>query len=541
MNAHPSETAPAPRVIVIGGGVAGLVAAEALARAGARPLVLEAEARLGGRAAVVGSLEVEAPGGALSFPLEHGLHGIWRRYANLRRVIARIGCADRLRPAPTQELISARPDGRLLVREVGARVRESPLPSVLAFGRALEPIDLARLLLEEGPLAFVRAGQDLAHALAYDATRDAGRYAGRSVEEVVRRWPSLVRGMATAIAHTSFFVDPREVDLEGLLTGLQAYFVLDKRDSAFDVLRDGAEEDLLTPLRRAIEAQGGEVRTGARVVALEADARGVHVRVAASGGASRGEPRSGDAGEERISGDAAVVALDPVGARALLSTGPLARHLAAHAVPRGAPSLAVRLWLSRAPTAERAVTGVFDRLPAHGFFWLDRLMRPFEAWRARTGGAVLEAHLYADAAKAALERSNADVAASVRAIQERAWPETAGSLVRAHVVRNPARHTALGVGEMGRLPPATTPERRIGLAGDWIASPVPCLFLERATVTALLAARHVAPALGLRADAIETPIAPAPAAPSVSALRLLLRALRDRGLLSGPLARRAGA
>jgi isorenieratene synthase len=530
MSPHPSEAAPAHRVIVIGGGVAGLVAAEALSRAGARPLVLEGEARLGGRAGVVGSIEVEAPGGVLSFPLEHGLHGVWRRYANLRRVIARIGCADRLRPAPTQELISARPDGSLLVREVGARVRESPLPSVLAFGRALAPLDLARLLLEEGPLAFARAGVDLAHALAYDAPRDAGLYAGRSVEEVVRRWPSLVRGMATAIAHTSFFVDPRDVDLEGLLTGLQAYFVLDKRDSAFDVFRDDAETDLLAPLRRAIEARGGEVRTGARAVGLEADARGVRVRLAAAGDAA------GDAGGESLSGDAAVVALDPVNARALLERGPLAGHLARHAVPRGAPSLAVRLWLSRAPAAERATTGVFDRLPAHGFFWLDRLMRPFDAWRARTGGAVLEAHLYAGAARDALGRSDDEVLAGVRAIQERAWPETKGSLVRGHVVRNPARHTALGVGEMGRLPPATTPERRVGLAGDWIASPVPCLFLERSTVTGLLAARHVAPALGLRADAIEAPLAPAPAAPSIAALRLLLRALRDRGLLAGPLA-----
>ena len=66
---------PAKRVIVIGGGIAGLVAAFELARAGHDPLILEAQNRVGGR---VYTLRSFAPGlyaeaGAMRIPRVHDL------------------------------------------------------------------------------------------------------------------------------------------------------------------------------------------------------------------------------------------------------------------------------------------------------------------------------------------------------------------------------------------------------------------------------------------------------------------------------------
>src|SRR5690349_6266645 len=66
---------PAKRVIIIGGGIAGLVAGYELARAGHDPLILEAQNRVGGR---VYTLRTFAPGlyaeaGAMRIPRVHDL------------------------------------------------------------------------------------------------------------------------------------------------------------------------------------------------------------------------------------------------------------------------------------------------------------------------------------------------------------------------------------------------------------------------------------------------------------------------------------
>jgi len=65
----PSPTEGAPRVIVIGGGMAGLAAARELTVAGASVIVLEARDRVGGRVWTDRSL---------GFPMERGAHWIER-------------------------------------------------------------------------------------------------------------------------------------------------------------------------------------------------------------------------------------------------------------------------------------------------------------------------------------------------------------------------------------------------------------------------------------------------------------------------------
>src|SRR5690349_15240531 len=71
--------------IIIGGGVAGLSAALHLAERGLKPLVLEAGARPGGRLAGTEPVQINGH----SFPLEHGVHGIWSGYVNLKAMLAR--------------------------------------------------------------------------------------------------------------------------------------------------------------------------------------------------------------------------------------------------------------------------------------------------------------------------------------------------------------------------------------------------------------------------------------------------------------------
>src|SRR5690348_16773272 len=79
------------KVVVVGGGLAGLTAALHLAERGLQPLLLEADPEFcGGR---VGSKPAtrltDQTGKEWVFPAEHGIHGFWRQYHNLKAMLAR--------------------------------------------------------------------------------------------------------------------------------------------------------------------------------------------------------------------------------------------------------------------------------------------------------------------------------------------------------------------------------------------------------------------------------------------------------------------
>jgi len=511
------------RVAVVGAGVAGLSAAVHLARAGAHVTVVEANAFAGGRFATVGELHFDFGGRAWRFPVDHGLHGVWRQYRNLRRLLASVPGAAALVPVEDQELVLQRGDGAVAV-EVGARVRRSRLPDLLAPLALLASPHLALGTLREGPHRYAKASARLLHATAFDGAVDLGRYDELTVDDFLGDWPDWLRRLFCALTHSGFFLDPHEVSLAAFFTGLSYYSVSSKADSEFSTPRDAAGPGVIEPLVAEVQRRGGEVRLGVRARRLfVTDAQvSLHVDDAAHA--------------QRLEADAAVLAVDPPGLRALEVPEALARLFVAHPVPRGVGSVAVRLFFRAAPRRERATSGIFGDERVDNFFWLDRLQRPFAAWREATGGAVLECHLYgARAARAATQRDD-DVIAAVGAAAETGWPELRGQRVFAHVQRNPPTHVAFTPGTMARLPPVATPLPRVALAGDIVATPWPTLYLERACLTGLLAARQLAPALGL--GGLPEPLPPYAAAPSVARARPVLRALRDRGVF--PRARRAG-
>jgi isorenieratene synthase len=101
------RTTKAPRhVVVIGGGLAGLSAATILSERGHKVTLLEAASHLGGK---VGGWSVDVDGVRQS--VEHGFHGFFHQYANLRRLLGR---AQALTPASFTPAVSypiAFPDG----------------------------------------------------------------------------------------------------------------------------------------------------------------------------------------------------------------------------------------------------------------------------------------------------------------------------------------------------------------------------------------------------------------------------------------------
>lgn len=514
-------------VLVAGGGLAGLTAANALARGGARVTLLEAGSHLGGRMSAGETFSFDHAGRRFTFPIEHGIHGFWRQYRNLRNLMATLDVARHLVPAPTQELLFATDESRIGFVDIGERIRGSHLPDVLAQLSLYRDWAFLRAALGPGVQRHARALRELLHAVAFEP-EDIAFYDRYSVEDLILDWPPILKRFFTALTHVGFFGEPDEVSLSAFFAGLSLYAISDKRDSGFDVLEIGSDAALLAPLARSIEQRGGRILTSTRAERLEAGPHGGIARVRVCGA---------DRVSSTINADAFVLALDPPGFRVLLDASPPAAEmlgLEGRAIPRGHPSTVVRLWYEREPPPERASAGVFAGLEADNFFWLHRLQRPFSEWKAATGGGVVECHLYGRRALESMALGDSIVIARVAASVERAWPRVAGSLAAAHVRRNAKTHVAFEPGTYANRLDVATLAANVALAGDWIRAPWEVLYMERACVTGLSAARTLARSLGLDIDAMPTIIPPFPAAKSVALVRPIIRTMRSRGFLPSP-------
>ncbi len=118
------------RVVVVGAGVAGLTGAHYLAQRGAEVTLLEAEGEKSPVAASRRASRCASLTACVSsiFPLEHGVHGVWRSYRNLQRVLGELGLTAQLSPALQQELVAVQ-CGKVVHPEVGQVLRETRLPS----------------------------------------------------------------------------------------------------------------------------------------------------------------------------------------------------------------------------------------------------------------------------------------------------------------------------------------------------------------------------------------------------------------------------
>lgn len=242
--------------VVVGGGIAGLVVAWELARAGRRPHLLEAGAVLGGCIArhTVGGLDLDA--GAESYATATPA---------VATLIGDLGLAA--------QLVTPNPLGAW-VRHAGG---SAPLPTAALLGIPAHPLaaDVRRVL---GPLGSARAGLDLLLPARFGANGSA------SLGSLVRRrmGRTVVDRLVEPVAGGVYSTDPDELDVDSVQPRLRA--VLARTGSlarSAGELRGGGERPgsavggmagglftLVTALTGAIESLGGTVTIGAGVSSI---------------------------------------------------------------------------------------------------------------------------------------------------------------------------------------------------------------------------------------------------------------------------------
>lgn len=435
-------------MVVIGGGVAGLACAVALAENGLAVVVIEREARLGGRAAS----GVDATSGDT---IDIGPHVVHSEYRNFLSLLERLG---------TAHLITWQPDPliTLATKPRPFRLRHSLLPAPLTLSPGLlrapglsmrDHFSNARVTWRA-----LRFGEEQVAALDAMSALDMLHACGVSTRMIDWFW----RFAAMAILNV-----PLEVCSAAALLRVYSQFMGYGR-LHFGFPAVGLAELYASGATRLIESAGGRVLLCAQAKAIER-AADRHTVVLGDGA--------------RIAGRFCVCALPPREATELLPEVPGAAF-------EPIPYVSSYLWFDRKIAAERFWAHLWSpsRLN-YDFYDLSNIR---EGWASRS--SVIASNLiYSQRAHAMSDEEI--VAATVREIAEFA-PLAANASVRHAVVRRiPMAIACPKVGTEQKRPATRTWHARLFLAGDWVCTHWPSS-MESAARSGFLAAEKILADLG---------------------------------------------
>ncbi|NKQ58959.1 FAD-dependent oxidoreductase [Amycolatopsis sp. K13G38] len=465
--AHARELDRLPRAVVVGGGIAGLTAATALAERGVAVEVLEREQYWGGR---VGGWTTTLSDGTTT-GMSRGFHAFFRQYYNLRALLGR--AEPELMPLTDYPLVDEH--GRT---DTFRGIPSTPPWNALGFALRSPTFSVADLFRVNA-----RAALDLVNVTVpgtYERldAMDAESFLARV------RFPEAARHLAFDVFSRSFFAAPQELSAAELAVMFHLYFLGSAEGLLFDVPR-APFHTLWSPLVSHLRGLGAETRTGVAATAIERRAGGftVHTR---------------DGTHEA---DAVVLALDLRGLRDLVAASPglgTEAWRAQIAEQRTAPPFVVRrLWLDRPVRADRhpfLATGGLP--PLDNISVLDRYDADAAAWARASGGSVVELHAYASPGE--------DVPARLLDRLRELYPETRDAKLVDDRVERREDCPLFAPGTYFRRPPVLTPVPGLALAGDGVRADLPVALMERAATTGWLAANHLLGGWGVAGHPLTT-------------------------------------
>jgi squalene-associated FAD-dependent desaturase len=424
-------------VAVIGGGVAGLAAASALAEAGRRVVVLEARGALGGRAT---AFRDRATGELV----DNGQHVLFGCYHETFRFLRRIGAENRVAVQPSLEVPYLDRSGRRSV------LRCPPWPAPLHLLAGVLRWDA---LPWRERLGALRLGSDLDFRFLARGSRRNRRLSSDPGDTVstwldrrnqrgrVRTW--LWEPLAVAALNQP----PGEAAAAPFIRVLQLMFAGNRTDASLALPRVPLNEMYAEPARRFIEARGGTVAVNAltRVKIERGGIAGIDVR---------GEPTAASA----------VIAAVPWFALEALLTGdvaPMSETVARASAMTSKSIVTVNLWYDRV-----VMEDAFVGLPERQMQWVFDKRRVFDEPASHLS-------LVASGADALVGCDNAAlVALAAREVGDGIPSARGAKLVRGTVVREKRATFSVAPGQPPR-PGVETPIRRLWLAGDWIDTGLP--------------------------------------------------------------------
>jgi squalene-associated FAD-dependent desaturase len=438
-------------VVVIGGGIAGLSAAAALADAGARVLVLEARPTLGGRASAFADP-------ATGETVDNGQHLMLGCYHETLAFLARIGASRNVALQGGLEVPFVDEAGRW------STLSCPPLPSPLHLLAGLVEWEALRIgdrlsaLSLAGPIRRARRHLESAKGVlpAWD---------GETVESwLVRNGQSrrLREMLWGPLALAALNQPANEAAAPVFVRVLAQMFGPDSKDSAVAMPLQPLDALYAEPARNFIVERGGEIR-------VSCPAR---VRI------GDGSIAWVDARGERVEAGVVIVAVPWFALTDTIAgdTRPVDSVLAASRAVVASPIVTVNLWYDRA-----VLPAPFVGLPGRVFQWV------FDK-RQVLGDSASHLSCVSSGAASVVAQSNDDLASRAGSELASALPSArAAQVLRSIVVRERRATFSLAPGQPAR-PDTQTAVRGLLLAGDWVETGLPAT-IEGAVVSGHRAAR----------------------------------------------------
>ncbi|MEN9561879.1 MAG: hypothetical protein RIR73_123, partial [Chloroflexota bacterium] len=252
-------------VIIIGGGVAGLTAALHLAERGLKPLLLEADDHIGGRLAGLQETEIKGK----KFPAEHGVHGIWSSYRNLKSMLRRHGIISKLQAAKDEQWIY-RVGSHIRRANIGSAIRNSIIPAPFHYIQLFFSPRFWGMLTLRDMLSIFDVWSVLVMSIGIDPFMENQPMQGHTFGGALKKWGPALRSLFFGLTRNGLSTDPSQVPLAGFLGFLRFYTVMRRDAWAFEYLPNGGGE-VCEKLSAKIQSLGGEIRFKSRVKRVEKD------------------------------------------------------------------------------------------------------------------------------------------------------------------------------------------------------------------------------------------------------------------------------
>lgn len=449
------------RVTVVGGGIAGLAATVGLAERGVEVTLIEPQEQLGGR---VRSWPIDSPVGRVS--MSRGFHAFFRQYYNLRKLLYRADrTATSLRPIADYPLL----------RSTGERDSFAGLPKTPPLSFAAFVAKSPTFQLRDLRNVNIDAALSLLDVSFPDTYSD---FDCVSADEFLDRlrFPPRARHLALEVFARSFFADPADFSAGELVAMFHTYFLGSAEGLLFDTPVDDFDTALWRPLGRYLHSVGVDRRTTS-ATAVEPTGSGARTHLADG---------------THVDADAVVLAAGPEPIRRLVAESPGFgddEWRGSVRATRLAPPFAVwRLWLDRPVDRTRAAfLGTAGFGPLDNISVLERFEHTAARWADRNNGSVVELHAYALDESADHERLRERLRSTLATI----YPETRAARVVFEQWLVEQDCPLIDTTPWRDRPGVSTPDPRILLAGDGVATEYPVALMERAATTGWIAANRL--------------------------------------------------
>ena len=457
-------------VAVIGGGIAGISAACNLSERGFDVHIFEKEHYLGGK---VGSWKFESNGEQLR--TEHGFHGFFRQYYNLRNFLKKIGAFKHLIPIDDYTIMFDKN------KKQGFKgLDKTPVLNVL---------DLRKFGIVNWRTFINPLGLPFLNLLKFDFKTSYKKFDSESFASFANRtfMNAKMRLVFNSFSR-AFFAEPEDMSLAELIKSFHFYFLSNEDGLVYDVLDSDFQNSFISYCEDFLKKHGARINYSTPVAKLEKTEQGFNVS------------------EQHF--DYCVLCTDVKHTRQLmlrsqgfeayvdtLSKLTTLKHSGRYAV--------LRLWTDRFEADATLPFFIFtDRLKCLDSVTLyHKMEKESAAWSKENDGGIFELHSYS-----VPKDLVADEVVKTHLLREfyHYFPELEGMKTCHEYFQHKDDFPAFHTNQYANRPEVKTGVPGFYLAGDWVKMDNCSMLMEAAYTSGAMAANYVMQTEGLQQNQLES-------------------------------------